>query len=101
MTSSPLRPWPVPSLTSSGDYTFDSSLLEQSIGGVLYSKQSTLPNLPVPTLSDTLRLLKSSVKAQCKNEQEWKDVNAKIDSFEQEGGKTLQRRLEKVNLTSN
>ncbi|GMH66774.1 hypothetical protein TrST_g7483 [Triparma strigata] len=95
MTSSPLRPWPIPSLTSSGDYTFDSSLLEQSIGGALYSKQSTLPNLPVPTLSDTLRLLKNSVKAQCKNEQEWKNVNAKIDAFEQEGGKTLQRRLEK------
>lgn len=93
-----LPTWPVPSLTSTGDYTFDSDALESSIGGPLYSKQSQLSLLPVPPLEATLTKLKESVKAQCQTEEDWERVKEKINRFEREGGRTLQKRLEKVSF---
>ena len=68
--------------------------MESLIGGPLYSRQSSLPPLPVPSLDDTLRLYLQSSLALCSNESERIDLEESVGRFASEGGAKLQKRLE-------
>jgi carnitine O-acetyltransferase len=48
-----IRPWKTNMIESRGDYR-EETYLEQYIGGPLYSNQSKMPKLPVPSIEDTL-----------------------------------------------
>ncbi|KAG7094019.1 hypothetical protein E1B28_007643 [Marasmius oreades] len=62
--------------------------------GVTYAHQESLPKLPVPELQNTLRTLKETLKPIAWDEQEWKEVERKVDQFSVSQGPILQERLE-------
>ncbi|KIK61686.1 hypothetical protein GYMLUDRAFT_166051 [Collybiopsis luxurians FD-317 M1] len=64
-------------------------------GSATFAAQSTLPKLPVPRLEDTLARLKETLKPIAHNDDEYRTVVAKIDSFGAEKGlgQELQKRL--------
>jgi hypothetical protein len=47
-------PWGVNMIESRGDYR-EEAFLEQLIGGPLYSNQTAMPHLPIPSIQDTIR----------------------------------------------
>lgn len=62
-----------------------------------FQHQSSLQQLPVPSLSSTLNTLKESLKPLSHSSEEYESAIAKIDEFGKQGGlgEVLQQRLEK------
>ena len=83
--TTPLPRWPVPLLLSHGSYTSSDSLHTHPTGPLhktpLYSSQQSLPNLPVPSLSETMGTMKDSMLAVCESESEVASVEADISAF--------------------
>ncbi|KAL0572768.1 hypothetical protein V5O48_009201 [Marasmius crinis-equi] len=61
--------------------------------GITYKHQDSLPKLPVPELQDTLKKLKESLKPIAWNDDEWREVEKKVDEFAASQGPVLQERL--------
>ncbi|GBE89636.1 Carnitine O-acetyltransferase, mitochondrial [Sparassis crispa] len=62
--------------------------------GPTFAAQSTLPSLPVPTLTHTLHALKASLRPIAWDEQEYAAALRKIDEFATGPAEELQNRLE-------
>mmetsp|Transcript_5013 Transcript_5013/g.10309 ORF Transcript_5013/g.10309 Transcript_5013/m.10309 type:complete len:714 (+) Transcript_5013:38-2179(+) len=88
----PLKPWPKPMLESHGDYRAESHL-EIHIGGPLYSQQSSLPKLPIPSISDTLSRFLPTALPLAKSVEEAETLKEAVKRFEAEGAGELQKRL--------
>lgn len=56
----------------------------------LYSYQSSLPRLPLPSLNNTINRYLKSIKPLCKSEQHYKDIERKAFDFKNGIGKRLQ-----------
>ena len=79
-------------LESHGDYR-DEAPLESHIGGALYSQQSSLPRLPIPSLKETLERFLPTALPLAKDEEEKRSLMVAAESFVGEAAE-LQRRLE-------
>ena len=64
---------------------------------ITFARQSKLPKLPVPNLTDTLGRLKESLKPIAWSNAEFKAVEKKMDEFGSGKGVELQERLLKHN----
>lgn len=62
-----------------------------------FSAQASLPHLPIPPLSETLKRVKDTLRPLAHSKDEFGDVSKKIDEFGKAGGKgqELHARLEK------
>jgi len=79
-------------LESHGDYRAESHL-ETHIGGPLYSQQSSLPKLPIPSISDTLSRFLPTALPLAKSVEEAETLKEAVKRFEAEGAGELQKRL--------
>ena len=59
----------------------------------LYSYQSSLPRLPVPSIHDTVRRYLRSIKPICKTDEEYEHIQQLAVEFENGMAKRLQRYL--------
>ncbi len=89
--SHPFRPWPNQVVECRGDYTQE-RFLEHIIGGKLYENQKTLPELPVPTLKETITRFIPSALPLCESKKERELLLWACDTFEEQA-KDLQLRL--------
>ncbi|CAB9498811.1 Carnitine O-palmitoyltransferase 1, muscle isoform [Seminavis robusta] len=99
-SSSVFRPWPFgKKATANGDYAQD-LYLEQHIGGTLYSRQTELPNLPIPSLQDTLQRLIPTVLPLAQDETETQEFLQACQDFTHQAAH-LQQRLQDHNAAAN
>eukprot|EP00986_Skeletonema_menzelii_P000828 scaffold238_cov102-Skeletonema_menzelii.AAC.5 len=89
----PFRPWPSRVVESTGDYTHETHL-ERTIGGKLYenNNKNILPELPVPTIQETIQRFIPSALPLCESDEERESLMRACDTFEQQA-KELQLRL--------
>eukprot|EP00581_Thalassiosira_minuscula_P013944 CAMPEP_0183714242 /NCGR_PEP_ID=MMETSP0737-20130205/8834_1 /TAXON_ID=385413 /ORGANISM="Thalassiosira miniscula, Strain CCMP1093" /LENGTH=668 /DNA_ID=CAMNT_0025943149 /DNA_START=139 /DNA_END=2145 /DNA_ORIENTATION=+ len=86
------KPWPKPMVESHGDYRAE-AYLEDHIGGNLYSKQHTLPRLPIPSINETLAKLLPTALPLAQSDEEKNTLLRAVEKFEQGPAGELQRRL--------
>ena len=67
--------------------------MEQYIGGPLYSSQNSLPNLPVPSISQSIDLFLPSALPLARTKQQEEDLIKACEAFPKEA-EVLQKRLE-------
>ena len=79
-------------LESHGDYRAEASL-ESHIGGPLYSKQASLPRLPIPSLKETVDRFLPTALPLAKDDEEKRTLVQAADKFVSEAVE-LQKRLE-------
>ena len=87
----PFNPWPHQVVECHGDYR-EEAYLENIIGGQLYDNQKSLPNLPVPTLKQTIERFIPSALPLCESDDERQSLIEACDKFEEQA-KDLQIRL--------
>ena len=89
----PFRPWPNQIVECKGDYTKE-TYLERIIGGQLYenNNQKTLPELPVPTLKQTIERFIPTALPLCESDEELQSLIRACDKFEEQANE-LQLRL--------
>lgn len=89
----PFRPWPNQVVECTGDYTQE-MYLEQIIGGQLYenNNKKTLPELPIPTIKETIERFIPSALPLCESDEERESLLQACDKFEEQA-KELQLRL--------
>lgn len=85
------KPWPKPVVESHGDYRAE-AYLEDHIGGKLYSKQHSLPRLPIPAIADTISKLLPTALPLAESDEEKKSYIKACEDFEEQAGE-LQKRL--------
>ena len=90
-TTSSLKPWPHPMVESHGDYRAE-AYLEEHIGGNLYSKQHSLPKLPIPSVSETIARFLPTALPLAKSDEEKATLIKACEEFEGQAGE-LQKRL--------
>ena len=90
---STIKPWPSPMLESHGDYRAEAPL-ESHIGGPLYSQQTSLPRLPIPSLKETVEKFLPTALPLAKDEEEKNSLIEAADRFVSEAAE-LQKRLER------
>ena len=93
-SSNKLKPWPHPMVESHGDYRAE-SYLEDHIGGKLYSKQHSLPRLPIPSISDTINRFLPTALPLAKNEEEKTSLIQACEEFEGQASELQQRLIER------
>ena len=76
---------------SHGDYRAE-AYLEDHIGGKLYSKQHTLPRLPIPDISDTISKFLPTALPLAKSDEEKETLIKACEEFEGQATE-LQKRL--------
>ncbi|KAL7478282.1 hypothetical protein ACHAW6_004054 [Cyclotella cf. meneghiniana] len=91
-TMSSIKPWPTPMIESHGDYRAEAPL-ESHIGGVLYSKQHSLPRLPIPSLRETVDRFLPTALPLAIDEEEKASLIKVAEGFVSEA-EELQKRLE-------
>lgn len=84
--------WPTPIIESDGDYTGE-NFLEEHIDGPLYSIQKNLPRLPVPSISNTLKVFLPTALPLAESKEEEDALIEACDAFAQES-EMLQKCLE-------
>ena len=89
------RPWPLPKVTCNGDYRAE-AWLEPHIGGPLYQNQSTLPKLPVPTVSETLQKFLPTALPLAESPQEKDNLLKAVQAFEDQSGHLQERLLHRA-----
>ena len=89
--STGIKPWPSPMVESHGDYRAE-AFLEDHIGGKLYSKQHSLPRLPIPSISETISRFLPTALPLAKTEEEKDTLIKACEEFEGQAGE-LQKRL--------
>ena len=94
MSNSTIKPWPQPMVESHGDYRAE-SYLEDHIGGKLYSKQKSIPRLPIPTISDTITKFLPTALPLAKNDEERETLIKACDEFEGLASGLQQRLIER------
>lgn len=90
----PFTPWPKQEVVESeGDY-LDEAYLEKHIGGQLYwnNNMKNLPQLPMPTLRDTVEKFLPTALPLCESEEEKRTLIDACDTFEEQA-RHLQARL--------
>lgn len=87
----PFNPWPHQVVECHGDYR-EEAYLENITGGQLYDNQKSLPNLPVPTLKQTIERFIPSALPLCESDDEQQSLIEACDKFEEQA-KDLQIRL--------
>lgn len=88
-----LKPWPHPVVESHGDYRAE-SYLEDHVGGALYSRQRSLPRLPVPSVSDTVSRFLPTALPLARDDEERRTLIEACEEFEGSPvAEELQRRL--------
>lgn len=92
--STGLKPWPSPMVESHGDYRAE-AFLEDHIGGKLYSKQHSLPRLPIPSISETIAKLLPTALPLAKSEEEKDTLIKACEVFEAQAGELQQRLIER------
>ncbi|KAL9190955.1 hypothetical protein ACHAXT_000661 [Thalassiosira profunda] len=90
-TMSAMKPWPQPMVESHGDYRAEAPL-EDYIGGKLYSKQHSLPKLPIPSVADTIARFLPTALPLAQSEEERATLIKACEEFEGQAGE-LQKRL--------
>lgn len=75
-----IKPWPVAMVECDGDYRSE-VYLEAHIGGPLYSKQSSLPRLPIPDLKDTIDRFLPTALPLAESEEEVKTLKKDAANF--------------------
>jgi len=93
-SSNTLKPWPYPMVESHGDYRAE-AYLEDHIGGKLYSKQHSLPRLPIPSISDTINRFLPTALPLAKNEEEKTSLIQACEEFEGQAVELQQRLIER------
>jgi len=91
--ASKLKAWPKPMVESNGDYRAE-AYLEDVIGGPLYSKQNSLPRLPIPQVQETMDRFLPTALPLAETEDEKKSLIEACASFPRQA-QELQQRLEK------
>jgi len=96
------KPWPVKMVESHGDYIDESWLevqgREEGEEGKLvtmYSNQSELPNLPIPSIEDTLKKFLPTAMPLAESQDEIKSLQKAFDKFPNQASKLQQRLLER------
>jgi len=79
---------------SHGDYRAE-AYLEDHIGGKLYSKQHSLPRLPIPSISDTINRFLPTALPLAKNEEEKTSLIQACEEFEGQAVELQQRLIER------
>src|SRR6056300_15488 len=79
--STGIKPWPSPIVESHGDYRAE-AFLEDHIGGKLYSKQHSLPRLPIPSISETISRFLPTALPLAKTEEEKDTLIKACEEFE-------------------
>lgn len=89
----PFTPWPNQAVECKGDYTKE-TYLEQIIGGQLYenNNKNILPDLPVPTLKETIERFIPTALPLCESDEERQSLIRACEKFEEQA-KDLQLRL--------
>mmetsp|Transcript_18758 Transcript_18758/g.20218 ORF Transcript_18758/g.20218 Transcript_18758/m.20218 type:complete len:674 (-) Transcript_18758:1053-3074(-) len=96
------KSWPVKMVESHGDYIDESWLemqgREEGEEGKLvtmYSNQSQLPNLPIPSIEDTLKRFLPTAMPLAESQDEIKSLQNAFDKFPNQASKLQQRLLER------
>eukprot|EP00592_Proboscia_alata_P015940 CAMPEP_0194397988 /NCGR_PEP_ID=MMETSP0174-20130528/125853_1 /TAXON_ID=216777 /ORGANISM="Proboscia alata, Strain PI-D3" /LENGTH=752 /DNA_ID=CAMNT_0039194233 /DNA_START=65 /DNA_END=2324 /DNA_ORIENTATION=+ len=80
MSSTTTKPWPKPFIDCTGDYTSE-QFIETHTGGSLYSNQPRMPNLPVPSISETLEKLLPTALPLARTPQERTAFSSAVEEF--------------------
>lgn len=81
-------------IESHGDYRAE-SYLEDHIGGKLYSKQKSIPRLPIPTISDTIAKFLPTALPLANNDEERETLVKACEEFEGQASGLQQRLIER------
>jgi hypothetical protein len=91
---SSLTAWPTPCVTVDGDY-LNELYLEEHVGGPLYASQALLPQLPLPTLEETIQTLIPTVLPLATSEKEIQTFVQAAQALVDQGKVYQQRLLDK------
>ena len=91
---SPFRPWSTPKIESDGDYRKE-AWLEKHIGGPLYEEQDSLPRLPIPSVSDTLKRFLPTALPLAQSHQEANALKTAVEKFPLQAEQLQERLLER------
>ncbi|KAG7346652.1 choline/carnitine o-acyltransferase [Nitzschia inconspicua] len=92
--SNEFRPWGVNMVESNGDYR-EEAFLEQVVGGPLYSNQSSMPRLPVPSIADTLKRFLPTALPLARTKEEEAKLKEACQNFPDQAQELQQRLVER------
>ena len=91
-----LKTWPVPMIESRGDYR-EEAHLDDLVNGPLYTSQKTLPQLPIPTIEETISAFLPTALPLAQSEEEIRNLKEACKAFPKQAAQLHERLISRKN----